>query len=165
MSGMQVSRRQIFALAGGAVLAAVLPARAQSVDAALPDPAEEARARGLHKKLRCLVCQNQSISDSNADLARELRMIVRERITAGDSDDQIIDFMVTRYGDWVLMSPPFKPETLVLWLGPVAVVASAVAAVAVYLRRARHRTAQSALSADERGRLDALLDDGPDGLA
>jgi cytochrome c-type biogenesis protein CcmH len=87
----------------------------------LDDPVLEQRARTISKQLRCLVCQNQSIDESNADLARDLRIIVRERLVAGDSDDEVIGFVVSRYGDWVLLKPPFKPSTWVLWLGPIGI--------------------------------------------
>jgi cytochrome c-type biogenesis protein CcmH len=86
----------------------------------LSDPKAEARAEEVGKGLRCLVCQSESIEESNADLARDLRVIVRERITAGDSNSQVIDYVVSRYGDYVLLNPPFKMGTLLLWLGPLA---------------------------------------------
>jgi cytochrome c-type biogenesis protein CcmH len=86
----------------------------------LADPKAEARAEDVGRGLRCLVCQSESIEESNADLARDLRVIVRERITAGDSNSQVIDYVVSRYGDYVLLKPPFKMGTLLLWLGPLA---------------------------------------------
>ncbi len=88
----------------------------------LDDPVLEQRARAISKELRCLVCQNQSIDESDADLARDLRVIVRERLVAGDSDEEAIGFIVARYGDWVLLDPPFKPLTWALWLGPLGIV-------------------------------------------
>ncbi len=88
----------------------------------LDDPALEQRARAISKELRCLVCQNQSIDESDAGLARDLRVIVRERLVAGDSDGEVIGFVVARYGDWVLLDPPFKPLTWVLWLGPLGIM-------------------------------------------
>jgi cytochrome c-type biogenesis protein CcmH len=88
----------------------------------LDDPGLELRARAISKELRCLVCQNQSIDESDADLARDLRIIVRERLVAGDSDEDVIGFVVARYGDWVLLDPPFKPLTWVLWMGPLGIV-------------------------------------------
>ncbi|HRX04273.1 MAG TPA: cytochrome c-type biogenesis protein CcmH, partial [Anaerolineae bacterium] len=87
-------------------------------DEVLADPALEARARTLSQDLRCLVCQNQSIDDSNAPLARDLRIIVRERLSAGDTDKQVIDYLVTRYGNYVLLKPPLQADTLLLWIGP-----------------------------------------------
>ena len=139
------------------------PAFAQALDPPLPDPVQETRARDLHKQLRCLVCQNQSIVDSNADLARDLRVIVRERITAGDSDRQVLDYMVDRYGDWVLLNPPFKATTLVLWLGPAIIFLGAALGVFFFFRRTHRQFAAAApLNKDEKRRLDALLGDGPD---
>ncbi len=151
----------------GALLALVLilasaagTAAAQGVDQPLPDPAQESRARALFKDLRCLVCQNQSIDDSNADLARDLRDIVRERVAAGDSDEQAVDYLVSRYGDWVLLQPPFKPGTLVLWLGPLGILLLAGGVTLTYLRRQRRPTTiPAALSDEERRRLEALLEE------
>ncbi|MAG95322.1 MAG: cytochrome c-type biogenesis protein CcmH [Alphaproteobacteria bacterium] len=135
-------------------------AEAQGVDKPLPDPTQESRARALFKDLRCLVCQNQSIDDSNADLARDLRNIVRERINAGDSDEQAVDFLVARYGDWVLLQPPFKAGTLVLWLGPLGILLLAGGVTLTYLRRQRRPAAgPAALSDAERRRLEALLEE------
>jgi len=145
------------------VLTAGDPALAQAVDPPLSDPVQEARARDLHKQLRCLVCQNQSIADSNADLARDLRIIVRERVAAGESDRQVLDFMVARYGDWVLMNPPFKAATVILWVGPGLIFLGAAVGVFFYFRRVRRQfTAAVPLSKAERRRLDALFDDGQD---
>ena len=140
-------------------LLAVQPAlAATSPDEILPDPALEARARALGKELRCLVCQNQSIDDSDADLAKDLRRVVRERLVAGDSDREVLDFLVTRYGDFVLLEPPFKPSTWLLWLGPLAIVVAGAAGIAVFVsRRNRPGTAAAPLTAAERARLDALL--------
>ncbi|WP_207485615.1 cytochrome c-type biogenesis protein [Arenibaculum pallidiluteum] len=141
------------------VLAAPGPgAWAVQPDEVLPDPAQEARAREISRELRCLVCQNQSIDDSNAPLARDLRVIVRERITAGDTDTQVLDFVVGRYGDFVLLRPPFKPETLALWLGPAAILAAGLCGVLIFLRR-RRRTAgtEVPLTAEEERRIAALL--------
>ena len=94
------------------------PAWAVNPDEMLADPVLEKRAREISKGLRCLVCQNQSIDDSDADLAKDLRIIVRNRLKAGDSDGAVVDYVVARYGDWVLMKPPFKITTALLWLGP-----------------------------------------------
>jgi cytochrome c-type biogenesis protein CcmH len=123
------------------------------------DPALEARARAISGELRCLVCQNQSIDDSNAGLAHDLRVLIRERLGAGDTDAQVIQFMVRRYGDFILLKPPVKPETYLLWFGPFAVLGLGAIGAALYLRRFR-RTPQRApapLSADERRKLDKLL--------
>lgn len=162
-----VARKGIFSLValvfGVLVLMAGEPALAQAIDPPLPDPAQEARARDLQKQLRCLVCQNQSIADSNADLARDLRIIVRERVAAGESDQQVLDFMVSRYGDWVLLNPPFKATTLALWIGPGLIFLGASVGVFFYFRRVRRQFAAAApLSRAERQRLDALLGDGQD---
>jgi cytochrome c-type biogenesis protein CcmH len=124
----------------------------------LKDPAQEARARELSRELRCLVCQNQSIDDSDADLARDLRRIVRERIAAGDSDEAILSYLVDRYGQFVLLRPPLEPATWLLWLGPAAVLLlGAGLLVAFYRSRRREPPAPAELSADEQRRLDRLL--------
>lgn len=145
------------------VVASAGAARAVQPDEVMPDPAQEARARDLSRELRCMVCQNQSIDDSEASLARDLRLLVRERIKAGDSDAQVIDFLVARYGDFVLLKPPFKPETLLLWLLPP--VALAGGGVAVWLQARRRRPAgagtgtigTAALTAEEEERLKRLI--------
>ncbi len=136
------------------------PALAIGVDEPLPDRALEARAHEISKGLRCLVCQNQSIEDSNAALARDLRQIVRERVVAGDSDDQVRAYLVSRYGDWVLMKPPFNALTAVLWIGPAVLLGAAGVGIAIYYRRLRGSAAAVAaapLSAEERKRLEALI--------
>lgn len=125
----------------------------------LADPAQEARARDIGRGLRCLVCQNQSIDESNADLARDLRLLVRERIEAGDSDRQVLAFVTSRYGDYVLLTPPFKPSTALLWLGPLLVFMAAGSGAALYLRRRARAEAVAPLSEAERKRLAKLLDD------
>lgn len=129
----------------------------QGIDAPLEDPGQESRAIALHKRLRCLVCQNQSIHDSNAELAQDLRVLVRERIADGDTDDQAVRYVVDRYGDWVLLRPPIKPATLALWLGPVAILFGAGLGAVRYLRRGRDQAPQPPLSDEERRRLDALM--------
>ena len=108
-------------------------------DVPLADPALEARARALQKELRCVVCQGQSIDESNADLAADLRKLIRERIAAGESDQQIKDFLVARYGDFVLMRPPLRQDTFLLWFGPLLLVVLGGAVVAVTVARARRR--------------------------
>ncbi len=126
---------------------------------ALGDPALEARARGLTRQLRCLVCQNQSIDDSDADLARDLRRIVREQLVAGRSDEQIVDYLTARYGDFVLLKPPVKPATWGLWFGPALVLVIAAVGLVVYVRRrsAVPDVPTASLSREERRRLEALL--------
>ncbi len=133
-----------------------------SPDEMLDDPALEARARALSKQLRCLVCQNESIDESNADLARDLRKIVRERLVAGDTDQEVVGYLTARYGDFVLLNPPVKPLTWALWFGPIVLLLlGGLAAWAVL--RPRARAAPAPLSDAERARLDRLLQerDGP----
>ena len=126
----------------------------------LDDPALEARAREISKDLRCLVCQNQSIDDSDAPLARDLRILVRDRLTEGDADDEVIAFIAARYGDFVLLRPPFKPATYALWLGPAAILLAGALGVAAFLRRRRGASPASAppLNAEESRRLSKLMD-------
>jgi cytochrome c-type biogenesis protein CcmH len=112
-----------FAFVLVALALSVGPALAVQPDEKLVDPALEARARGISAELRCLVCQNQSIDDSDAPLARDLRILVRERLTAGDSDTEVQDYLVARYGDFILLKPRFAGYTLILWLTPLAVLA------------------------------------------
>ena len=133
-------------VAGAAVLALAGPARAVTPDEQLQDPRLEARARALSQELRCVVCQNQSIDDSAAPLAHDLRVILRERIAAGDTDAQAKAYLVRRYGDFVLLRPPFQPDTWALWLGPLGVLALGGAGVALYMR-GRARTPETPLSA------------------
>jgi cytochrome c-type biogenesis protein CcmH len=127
----------------------------------LADPALEARARTIGQGLRCLVCQNQSIDDSNAELAHDLRVLVRERLVAGDSDAQVVRYIVDRYGQFVLLKPPVEPSTYLLWLSPVIVLVLGLAGVIAYLGRRRKDAAESApLSEAERALLARLLDEG-----
>ena len=148
-----------------ALLAALFagPALAVLPHEMLADPALEARARVLGQELRCLVCQNQPIDDSNAPLAADLRRLVRERILQGDSNEAVLAYVTQRYGDYVLLKPPVRRDTYVLWYGPFAVLALAAAGAFVYLRRRKPvaQTAAVPLSADEEKRLAALLDEGP----
>ncbi len=123
----------------------------------LKDPALEARARTLSSEIRCLVCQNQSIDESDADLARDMRRLVRERLGAGDSDRAIRDYLIKRYGDFVMLRPPVKRSTWLLWFGPGLVLLGAAGAMVVYFRRRRQTPTAVALAEDERARIDALL--------
>ena len=126
----------------------------------LKDPALEARARALSVNLRCLVCQNQSIDDSDAPLARDLRLLVRERLVAGDSDAEVTKFLVARYGEFVLLRPPVGTHTLLLWLTPLLLLAAAVGGIGWRLHRSRSRepvAAAAPLTADEQRRLADLL--------
>jgi cytochrome c-type biogenesis protein CcmH len=138
----------------------LLPGAALAVkpDEILKDPALEARARVLSQDLRCMVCQNQSIDDSDAPLARDLRLLVRERLEKGDSDKQVLDFLVARYGNFVLLKPPVEPSTLLLWgLSPLVLIIG-IGALVVMARRRRSLALESeGLSAEERRRLDGLV--------
>jgi cytochrome c-type biogenesis protein CcmH len=149
--------------AGVAVLVllvlAFTPAHAVQPDEILKDPVLEARARHISQELRCLVCQNQSIDDSNAELARDLRVIVRERLTAGDSDQAVLAFVEKRYGEFVLLRPRLRPHTALLWLAPFLLL---LGVAVVLFRRARSRPASQAaayapLTPAEQRRLDELL--------
>ena len=138
------------------------PAVAVQPDEVLKDPVLERRAREISAGLRCLVCQNQSIDDSDASLAKDLRLLVRERLTAGESDSQVRDFLVARYGEFVLLKPSFSGHNLLLWLGPFAVLVLGGCGVAVALRKnSRPRTAP--LDPAERAALDDLLSEDPEG--
>lgn len=124
----------------------------------LADPALEARAREISRGLRCVVCQNESIDESNADLAHDLRVLVRERLKAGDSDEQVVQYIVDRYGDFVLLRPPVKRQTYLLWASPAILLLLAGAIILFYLRRHRRSEAPpKPLTAEEQARLDALL--------
>jgi cytochrome c-type biogenesis protein CcmH len=137
-----------------------LPVKAVQPDEVLPDPALEARARHISEGLRCLVCQNQSIDDSEAPLAKDLRLLVRERLTAGDTDQQIEDFVVARYGEFVLLKPRFTAHTLLLWFATPAVFLLALLIVVLaFRRRATAASPPAALSETEERKLKSLLDD------
>ena len=141
-------------------LPALAPA-AQAVEPSemLKDPALEARARDIGRNLRCVVCQNQSIDDSAAEVAHDMRRAVRERLSAGDSDDKVYAFMVARYGDYVLLKPPFKPGTLVLWLGAPVLLLVAGGMLLLAARRRRVAMPPTLLSDEEQGRLGRILRD------
>ena len=147
-----------FALLAGAAFAQTAENRPEIQ---LSDPALEARARDIARNIRCLVCQNQSIEDSNADLARDLRTIVRERVQAGDDRTRVEAYLVARYGDWVLLKPPLKARTVALWLGPAVLLALGALGVALYFRRRRAEARPTApLNEAEAARLKSLLGDG-----
>ncbi|MBU6298246.1 MAG: cytochrome c-type biogenesis protein CcmH [Alphaproteobacteria bacterium] len=133
------------------------PTWAIQPDEMLANPKLEARARVIDKQLRCLVCQNESIDDSDADLAHDLRLLVRKRIMAGDTDEQVKQYIVARYGNYVLLKPPFDTETYLLWLGPLLLLLSAAGVAIVYYRRAPKTAAQAELSDEENRRLAALI--------
>jgi cytochrome c-type biogenesis protein CcmH len=142
------------------LLTLAIPAHAVRPDEMLPDPALEARARDIGKELRCLVCRNQSIDDSEADLAHDLRVLVRDRLAAGDTDRQVIGYVVSRYGDFVLLRPPFKLETWLLWGGPALILLIGLLGLCRYLRRQAGVSAPAPLSTDEEHRLAHILKDG-----
>ncbi len=123
----------------------------------LADPALEARARALSEQLRCLVCQNESIDESNAPLAHDLRVLLRERIKDGDTDAQAVKFLTDRYGDFVLLKPPVEPATYVLWFGPIGVLLLAAGGALIYLRRRKQLPEAAPLSDSEKKRLQRLL--------
>ena len=133
-----------------------MPALAITPEEMLDDPKLEARARALSKQLRCLVCQNQSIDDSDADLARDLRIEVRRQINAGRSDETIIDQIRQKYGDYVLFNPPLDRGTVFLWLAPIGFVGLAVLII-VLARRNLHTLASPDLGASDRARIEAML--------
>jgi cytochrome c-type biogenesis protein CcmH len=134
-------------------------ARAVQPDEVLQDPVLEGRARAISEGLRCLVCQNQSIDDSDAPLAKDLRLLVRERLKQGDSDQQVVDFIVARYGEFVLLKPKFTPHTVLLWLATPAVFAAALLLIwLAYRRRQSAAQASPKLSVNEKRRLRRLLD-------
>jgi cytochrome c-type biogenesis protein CcmH len=160
-----LSRRALSGVFGAFIclaLAIASPALAVQPDEIMSNPAQEARARNLSRELRCMVCQNQSIDDSSAPLARDLRLLVRERIAAGDSDQQVLDFLVARYGDFVLLKPPFEKSTLLLWLLTPLVLAGGGLTLWGYSRR-RSKAMQAAadapprLSEEEEARLAKLM--------
>ncbi len=162
-SSRGVTRLGRWALAALLLLAAPAVA-ATNPDEMLKDPAQEARARALGRELRCLVCQNQSIDDSDADLARDLRRVVRERIVAGEGDAEILGFLKDRYGEFVLLRPPVQPSTYLLWFGPAAVLLLGGGLVAAFYRGRRQEGPEAAaaaapeqLSREERARLKRLL--------
>jgi cytochrome c-type biogenesis protein CcmH len=149
-------------LAGAFALLVVMmgssAAYAVQPDEIMSDPVNESRARDLSRELRCMVCQNQSIDDSEAPLARDLRLLVRERIAAGDSDARVIDFLVERYGEFVLLKPRLNPHTLLLWLLPPLALAGGGLALWLHgRRRAKSAMAQDQLTAEEEARLEQLI--------
>jgi len=152
----------LFAVLVAWIALAPLPSVAVEPGERLDDLVLEARARDISKGLRCLVCQNQSIDDSGAGLARDLRVLVRERLTAGESDEQVIAYVTARYGDYVLLEPPLKPTTYLLWFGPAVIFLAGGASVILFLRRRTRLAGNKAvpLSDDERRRIKQLLDDG-----
>ena len=143
-------------LASVFVLAA-FPAFAVNPDEVLSDPALEARARALSAELRCMVCQNQSIDDSNAELARDLRLLVRERLKNGDSDEAVIDYVVSRYGEFVLLNPRLRGETLLLWGAPIVLFLAGATAMVLFVRRRGGKSTGTPLSDVEKAELERAL--------
>lgn len=148
-------RRGIAALAAALALGCA-SASAVQPDEVLADPALEARARSISAELRCLVCQNQSIDDSDASLARDLRLLVRERLQAGDGDDAVVDYVVARYGEFVLLDPRWNGRNMLLWATPLLLLAAGGTAAVLAARRRRPASTER-LSDEERARLDAML--------
>jgi len=142
-----------------------LPVMAVEPAEMLDDAVLEGRARDLSSEIRCVVCQNESIDSSNAEIAKELRLLVRERLVAGDSDQQVLDYLVARYGDFVLLRPPMKPVTYLLWFGPIIIMLLGVGVVIVFFRGQRAAAAPPPpdLSVEEAARLKRLLEEGERG--
>ncbi|MBY5561953.1 cytochrome c-type biogenesis protein CcmH [Rhizobium leguminosarum] len=147
-------RRLLLAVA---LLLMAAPAFAVNPDEVLADPALEARARALSAELRCMVCQNQSIDDSNADLAKDLRLLVRERISDGDSDEAVLNYIVSRYGEFVLLKPRVSMKTVLLWGAPVLLVLAGGLSLLVFARKRAGKPTGSKLTADEQAKLSELL--------
>ncbi len=145
------------------ILALILPLMAQAVqpDEILDDPVLEERARDISEGLRCLVCRNESIDESNAELARDLRLLVRERLVLGDSDAEVLEFVVDRYGEYVLLRPPATGSTLILWLAGPALLLAGLGLAVLYIRRRGQAMApaEAALSAEDEARLKDIMKD------
>lgn len=141
------------------LLSMLAPALAVQPSEVLEDPALEARARSLSAGLRCMVCQNQSIDDSDAELARDLRVLVRERLVAGETDEQVLDYVVSRYGEFVLLQPRLNPRNALLWATPAILLLAGGGFIAMHAMR-RRRTAPAGLTADEESRLRDILREG-----
>ena len=140
-----------------AIVLSAAPAFAVNPDEVLADPALEARARAISAELRCMVCQNQSIDDSNADLAKDLRLLVRERIADGDSDEAVLNYIVSRYGEFVLLKPRVGMKTVLLWGAPVLLVTLGGLSLLVFARNRAGKPTGSKLTADEQAKLSELL--------
>lgn len=132
-------------------------------DEMLDDPALEARAQALDTRLRCVVCQSQSLSESNAPLAKDLRLLVRERLTKGDTDEQVIDYIVVRYGDYVLLKPRLQPNTLFLWLFPAIILVVGATGFIIYLRQRPRVIRTAPLTKEEEEKLQRLIDESAKG--
>lgn len=160
--GVARSRPGKALLVAAALLGAVAQAHAVQPDEMLKDPALEARARNLSQELRCVVCQNQSIDDSNAPLARDLRVLLRDRLQAGDTDSAAMDFIVARYGNFVLLKPPMQLNTIMLWVGPFLILIAASLGFGRYIRRSAANAAVATTAAplddNELKLVEAILD-------
>ena len=152
-----MSHRFLASLALASALLSWSPAGAVLPGEELADPALEARARALSAELRCMVCQNQSIDSSDAELAHDLRVLVRERIAAGDTDDQVIDYVVSRYGEFVLLKPRVNLRNALLWATPVAILLAGGVVLLVSSRRRKASPVTAGLSVEESAALDDLL--------
>jgi len=142
-----------------AMVLSAAPAFAVNPDEVLADPALEARARAISAELRCMVCQNQSIDDSNAELAKDLRLLVRERLTDGDTNEQVMNYIVSRYGEFVLLKPRFETKTILLWGAPLLLVVAGGLSLIVFARKRAGRPTGSKLTAEEQARLRELVDE------
>ena len=134
-----------------------IPAFAVNPDEVLSDPALEHRARQISAQLRCMVCQNQSIDDSNAELAKDLRVLVRQRLTDGDTDGQVIDYVVSRYGEFVLLNPRLSTKTIILWAMPLGLLIVGVLALVIFVRSRPARRSSETLTPEEKAKIDELL--------
>lgn len=145
-----------------ALVSLSMPAHAVNPDEVLSDPVLEKRARDLSTNLRCMVCQNQSIDDSDADLARDLRLLVRERLTAGDSDNEVLDYLIARYGEFVLLKPRLSARTYLLWGTPLVLLLLGAIVLFISMRN-RSGKKPEPLSGDEKAALAKILDDREEG--
>ncbi|MND32308.1 Cytochrome c-type biogenesis protein CcmH precursor [compost metagenome] len=134
-----------------------IQAFAVNPDEVLKDPALEQRARQISAQLRCMVCQNQSIDDSNAELAKDLRVLVRQRLTDGDTDKQVVDYVVSRYGEFVLLNPRLSSKTIILWSMPIGLLIAGIFAIVIFVRSRPARRPSEVLSAEEKAKIDELL--------
>lgn len=139
------------------LLMTAMPALAVNPDEILADPVLEQRARALSAQLRCMVCQNQSIDDSDAELAGDLRVLVRERLTNGDTDEEVLDYVVSRYGEFVLLKPRFSVRTAILWIMPIVLLIAGIVALLVFVRTRPTQRSTAMLTPEEQARLDELL--------
>lgn len=158
MTGFARVVRILLVIGFGLLLTEVTgPALAVEPDEVLDDPVLEVRARELSKMLRCLVCQNENIDSSHAPLAKDLRIVLRERLSAGDTDAEAIEFLVTRYGDFVLLMPPVQRNTLILWIAPALFMIFGITGAIIYMRNTKTVTREADLTAEDTRRLAELI--------